>query len=238
MKSAIKFFAIFISALALGGCRDAGNCITGIGSSVEKNYSVSNFTEVSFAGYAAVSISKGSTYSLRIVGQQNVLDILDVRVSAGKLYIGEKTCVRKAEKLQIYITLPALNGVHCSGSIDVTTNHQFNAAQFVVEVSGTGVLNLNVDAQYFSSNISGDATLIATGTAPTQNYITSGVGSYQCFGLIGDDVSVDVSGTANHELYASKTLGIEVSGSATVYYKGHPAVTQDVSSTLQLVDAN
>ena len=237
MKNLKAIIVSLTTVIVLTSCSN-NNCITGEGSYSSKEYNLSPFSGVSVAGDADVFITKDSIQSVRIEAQGNVLNALNVAVRGNKLVIGEDNCFRKISRMKVYISTPTFNEMIASGSIHVYSPDLFSSNVFKAVLSGTGEMNLNLNVQELHASISGSGDIVANGTAVKQYLSSSGDGYFGCFGLIGDHVDIDVSGSATAEVHATQTLNIDVSGTAFIYYKGHPQITQKISGTATIVDAN
>ena len=237
MKTFKSFLVTALAIAFLASCNN-GNCISGSGGYTSKEYNTASFNSVAVAGEADVYIVKDSTQSLRIEGQSNILNALNVKVSGQKLSIGEDNCFRNASRLKIYIGTPTLTGMIISGSVDVISTDTFTENEFSAILSGTGSMELNMNVQEFNASVSGNGDIKASGTATKQYLSSSGDGFFKCFDLVGEDVDINVSGTATMEVHATQTLHIDVSGTAFIYYKGQPTITQKVSGTATIIDAN
>jgi len=235
----LKTLATGIIALAITtSCNKNNNCITGSGSNISKNYNVSSYTIIDVYGEADIYVTKDSVRSLRIEGQNNVLNAINVTENGTLLSIGKDNCFNSMNRLKIYASTPSFTEINTSGSCNVFANDNFSENSFRASLSGSGNMELNIAVQEFNSRISGDGKFKATGNAIDQFYQISGSGFYQCFGLVGENVDIDISGVGDLEVNVSKTLNVEISGSGKVYYKGHPTITTDISGTGSVIDAN
>ena len=189
-------------------------------------------------GEADIYVTKDSIRSLRIEGQSNILNALNVNENGTKLSVGKDNCFNNMNRLKIYITTPTLTGISTSGSFNVFCNDTFNENSFNVDISGTGNMELNLNVQYFNVAISGDGNIKSTGNATNQFYTISGDGYIQSFNLMGENADIDISGSADVEVNVSKTLKIDISGSGNIYYKGNPTITQKISGSGSVIDAN
>ena len=234
----LRSLIITCATIALLASCSNNNCISGEGNYVSRDYNTNSFHAVSVAGEADVYFTKDSTYSLRIEAQSNVLNELNVEVVGQELTIGEDNCFKNIRRMKIYISTPSLTQVKTSGSINVYSPDAYTESAFKAMLSGTGNMELNLDVQEFDASISGDGNIEVSGTATEQYFTSSGDGYFGCFDLVGEDVDINVSGKATLEVNATKTLNIDVSGSAFIYYKGKPAISQNISGTATIIDAN
>jgi hypothetical protein len=81
-----------------------------------------------------------------------------------------------------------------------------------VDISGSGDAQLKGVVQDFEGSVSGS-------------------GSIRAFGLTTDHTRLEISGAADAEITANRTLDVKVSGSGEVQYKGDARVNQRVSGS-------
>jgi hypothetical protein len=112
MKTLIKqTFAIILgSALFLTGCYklEPFHGIKGQGPMVLETRNVSEFAGLQVNVDASVNITIGSMTSVEVLGQSNILDILDVRTVNNVLVIEYNENVWHHKRLQIDISVPEL----------------------------------------------------------------------------------------------------------------------------------
>ena len=62
-------------------------------------------------------------------------------------------------------------------------------------------------------------------------YFQEWYGSIKCFELESDNVSLDLSGSADAEVTANQNLDVHVSGAADVMYRGNAKVKKSISGS-------
>lgn len=231
MKTNIIILAGIVMLSFLTSCEKNRNCITGSGGYVTQEFSVINFNIIEVSGLADVYLSNDAEPSLTIEGQANVLSALNIDQRNNQLIIGDDNCFKQIKKLKIYASTPTLTGVYTNGSCNVVINDTFTATSFHARLSGTGSMDLLINADEFYTSIDGDGEIKASGTASFQKYNISGIGKYRCFELIGDDAEIDISGIGDLEINTSSSLDVDISGSGNVLYKGDPSIRQEISGS-------
>lgn len=76
------------------------------------------------------------------------------------------------------------------------------------------------------------------GQQETFNIAISGDGNVDSFDLIADNCSIVISGTGNCNVFASKKLDITIAGVGKISYKGHPDISQNISGSGNINNAN
>lgn len=205
MKTINNLMLIAFAIALFAACEKDNNCVNGSGSTVSKDFSIANFDELYLYGDAEVIITKASQISLRIEGQENVLNALNVEVKNGDLSIGRDNCFKDSRELKVYLSTPTLQGVKVSGLCDISTNGIFSGASFRAEIDGAGSMDLQLDVQEFNAYISGDGEIVADGKADSQTITISGMGEMQLFDLKGVMGDISIDGSGEIEIYENNT---------------------------------
>jgi len=151
MKTKTIFAAIMIllTGIAISGCQkwEPVHGIRGFGPMVQQNYHVNNFNGLQVDVDARVNVVQDFHTSVKIHGQQNIHDILDVRVINGVLLIAYKTQVWRHETLEIDIAVPNLSLVSSFGTAGIRFMSAFAAGDLSLDVFGSG----NISAQQLTA---------------------------------------------------------------------------------------
>ena len=238
MRRQIAILALF--ALLLSGCTLLPK--TGSGDIVTQTRSVPSFHTVAYHGSGEVYITQGTTDSVKITAEDNVLDHLVTTVSNGALdiYTDEYETIIPTEIVKVHITVDDLRKVELSGGATLKGENTITSDSLRIEVSGSSdEITLDVDCEELETVVSGAATMHLSGTAGEHTSKVSGTADVNAFGLTTERTAITISGIADYDVYASKRLDVFVSGSGQVYYKGSPAtVNKDISGLAEVVDAS
>jgi len=108
-----------------------------------------------------------------------------------------------------------------SGACDIFSDGKVTSPSNVdIDLSGSCSTTLDLNAPKVSADVSGACTVNLKGQ--TKDFEISGSGSttLKCFDLLAENVTVDISGAGDAEVYASVKLSGTISGAADVHYKG------------------
>jgi hypothetical protein len=199
--------------LVVAGC----SVVSGSGQTKTESRQVSGFTKIDLAGVGEVTITQGSTESLTVEADDNVLPVLTSKVSDSTLRLGTKprTTVRTRSPIRYRVTVKDLTGISMSGSGSVIAK-------------GVRVPALRVD-------MSGSGTINLSGSADKQDIEMSGSGRYEAAELSSQEVTVEISGSGEVAVSVSRALKVDISGSGRVTYSGDPSVDQDISGSGKLI---
>jgi hypothetical protein len=256
LKSLTFLFSL-ATLLFLSSCSVDDICTRGEGSSESYRLDLPTFTGIDLRIGANVYLSQGDTPSVRVIGQQNIVDKLKLEVDDLTWKIDLQGCTRDYEDLEIYITVPKLHYVKIGGSGDVVGETTFtvddidlmlsgsgniimplNAYHVNTKVSGSGDIDLVTTTTMLESEISGSGNLFFSGETPSHICKIRGAGTLKAFDLTTDITDINISGSGDAEITARDQLDINITGSGDVRYRGNPTLTIDIDGSGRVVDAN
>ena len=199
--------------------------IKGNGQIKTETRQVNTFTSLTSQGSMNVEISYGSSNSLTIEADENLLPYIETTVEDGKLTIKPKKNVnlKSTSRMVVHVSMTKVKSLKLSGSGNMNGNGSFtNDDKTDVSVSGSGNLNFKFDTfKDLDIAVSGSGNIDLKGNAT--NSITaqiSGSGNIDCSGIRSNDVDAKISGSGNVKVYAQNSIDAKISGSGNVFYKG------------------
>jgi hypothetical protein len=218
----------------LGSCRHfLGKRVRGNGEIRTENRSVSNFKNVDVSGAAKVYVSQGDPASVKIEGDDNLLQYIEVVQEGDKVSVRERPGFNliPTGDLHVYVTAPVFNNIDASGACDIIGKTKLsNSEDLSLHVSGAGDIRMELDAPRLTAKVSGSGSIDLKGQTKDVDLELTGAGHAHCYDLLAENTKVDISGAGSAEVYASVKLDAEVSGAGDVRYKGNASnVSQHVS---------
>lgn len=214
----------------MGGERVNGN---GVLKSEER--AITGFKGVSVVGGMDVVLLPGATHSVRVEADENLLQHIITELDGDVLVVEpQKNMNLNADAgMKVYITAPIFNKVEVSGSGNVVSQGRIKAdKKMETEISGSGDMRLELDAPEVQMEITGSGTINLSGNTRRFTSEINGSGDLRAFDLLSEDTEVEISGSGDAQVFASKQLGIRINGSGNVDYKGNPpAINQNVSGS-------
>lgn len=202
---------------------------------VKETRNVKGFTRVSFGVSGNLYINIGSEFKVELEGDKSLLDEIITDVSGGKLVIKKENWKwNNNEKVNVYITMPELNGLGVSGSGRAEIRDAVKTGELNLSVSGSGKLyTTDITATTLDCSISGSGDIIlgGNGTAGSADISISGSGNYSGDPLKIGSASISISGSGNCSCNVSESLKASVSGSGNVTYIGNPKIDARVSGS-------
>lgn len=205
----------------------------GSGNVTTETREVKAFDSIEVSYPAEVYVTQGTSESLKIEAEDNLLPGLQTRVRNGRLEIFYKVeegkAVRPTKTPIITIVVKDLNEVdfESAGSIEL---NGIETAALSVSVSGAGELKLKeIDVRDLSVNLSGAGSMSASGTADTLDVNISGFGDFDGRNLQSKDATVNISGAGSATVAVEDQLDAAISGAGSVNYYGSPDVNKQIS---------
>ncbi len=222
-KTIFKNLAILLFALVVqSGCDsdDGSSCLIPSNNIISENRQLEDFNSISLEGLGNIFLTQESPQMVRIETHENILPLLETRVTNQQLLIEFDECVDgQVEKLDIYISIPEIEGLNIAGIGDITGQNSFDLDDLEIFISGVGGLTLN-------------------GTANNIDINSSGVGNVHAFELTSNTCDINIMGSGNVETTATDVLNVTINGAGNVFYKGNPTITSNISGSGLVIDAN
>jgi len=213
---------LLLAALILPSCRLA-ECLSGEGEVQRRSIEIPAFRGIAVEGSIDVRLTKADIQEVTVEGQVNLIDKLNTEVRDGLWHIGIDDCYRTNKPFVVHITVPTVDRVIVQGSGEVQGNDPFNVEDLVVEVQGSGKVNLNVNAGKVTAVVQGSGDIDLNGSCTTVNGTVQGSGDLDLRELQATDAIMTVAGSGDVHVHATGNLKATVQGSGDVLYSGPPA---------------
>ena len=217
----ITAFFILLFAITFTACDDDAVCLKGDGNVQEYDLDVSAFDRISLSGPIDLEIKQGATQSVIVRAESEMYSELEYKVSNKEFEIGYDNvkCFETAYGVTVLVTVPELKEISVSGESTVLSDGLLELDDLDINISGTAEIMLEGEAENCDIDVSG--------TIKTYN-----------FGFINQSTDIDISGSAEMEIFTEKELDIRISGSAIIRYMGDPTIDKSVSGSLELIHIN
>jgi hypothetical protein len=234
MHNMRKYLLIVLAfTVALGSCHDfMGKRVRGNGNIRTEDRTVGSFKNVEVSGAAKVLISLGDQHTVKVEGDDNLLQYIEVSQDGDRVTVREKPGynLRPSGDIRVYVTSPTYNKISASGACDIIGQNKITTDDLQLHVSGAGDIKMEVDAPQLSAEVSGSGNINLKGQTRNVDLELTGAGHAHCYDLQAENTKVDITGAGSAEVYASVKLDATVSGAGDVHYKGNAAtVNQNVS---------
>ncbi|HYH14460.1 MAG TPA: head GIN domain-containing protein [Flavisolibacter sp.] len=233
MRDISLVFVIFI--LAFGACKFAGGKrVTGNGNITTEQRNIADFNAIEVQGSINVYVSQGSNYAVRVEAEENLMEYVVVEKDGEELEVRFKrnTNIRTKRPVNVYVTAPSYTNLAVSGSGNLISQTKItHPSQLDIDIAGSGDANLEVDAPTINAEISGSGSAILKGTTRTFNGEIGGSGELRAYNLLSERSDIDIAGSGDAEVFASKQLDVQVAGSGNINYKGNPNINKSIAGS-------
>ena len=230
------------SLLLFSSCREIfAKRIRGNGNVVSQTRDLGDFTSVRVSGSIDIYASQDSTASVKVETDENLQQYVEVSNDGGTLRIHTKKGfnTRPTKGIKVYVSSATYKSFDASGSCDLYSQDQITSTDALdFHASGRCKITMDVNAPKVTVRVSGACDVILKGE--TKDFSVDGSGStdIRCFDLKAENVTVDLSGSGDAEVYASSTLKGSASGSADIKYKGNGQTSIKTSGAVSIKKAD
>lgn len=202
------FFALLISSFAFAQQRETRN--------------VGTFTKIGFRIGGKLYIKQGSPQKVEIEGDKEDIAKIETKIEDNRLVIEREEkwtdWSSDNDKIVVYVTVASLEGVNVSGSGDAIGQSKFSAEDFKMNVSGSGSLNIEVEAKgMIDADVSGSGEIEVKGSCANYKSNVSGSGGVNLNLKIAKKADFTVSGSGEITAAGSANESeIKISGSGKV----------------------
>ena len=230
LKTVLLVAVVCLLAVSIVSCKFPFGLVRGSGDIETETVEVSGFKEVVLSGVGNLIIEQGDEESLIIEADDNILSLIEVKVSGDKLTIGMKKNYNfiPTSKIKFYLTVIDLDAITVNGAGDIDSK-EFETDELEFGISGAGDIDFNINADRIEIRSSGAGSITLTGKVDSQEILIDGVGKYDAEELESKECEITISGAGTATVNASELLKITISGAGNVYYLGEPKIDQDVS---------
>jgi hypothetical protein len=225
----LALFVLLTAATTISaGCNYIGG-VSGNGNVIKQDRSVGSFTAIDVSSAFKVYLTQGTTNSVTVEADENLLPIIETKVEGSTLKISVTKPVHHFEKANIYITFTTLNSIDASGAVDLYTQGKITGTELGVDLSGASEAELNLAYNRVKIDGSGASKIKLTGNAENASVDFSGSGKLFAFDYAVTNMEVDISGAGEAEVNVTGSLNTSISGSGNIRYKGNPVIKQEIS---------
>jgi len=217
MKSMVILPIVLLVTLIMSCTKDS---ISGSGELTSEFRNVANFTKVNSEGVFELMITQGSTQSLEIIGDDNIIPEIKTNVVDNelRLYLDDDHNYKDIT-LKVNITVLSITSIKNSGVGNISILGVDTIDNFNVYNSGTGDITID-------------------GSAQSLTLENEGTGKFKGFQFAIDDCNVTIVGSGDCEINSENTLNVRIEGSGDVHYIGSPTIEADISGSGKIIKSN
>lgn len=224
MRKAIILGMVAAATASAGCARDRQEAA---GPATTRNYPIGAFDKLEVAGPYEVTVTTGSSPSVRASGSEKAIGRMVVEVVDGKLKIhtekrsGMQFGWSRDHPVKLTVTVPNLSAAEIAGSGTISVD-KVAGDTFEAGVAGSGDLRLGqVDVKRLKAGIAGSGEIdVGKGRAAAAEYEIAGSGEIGAAGLVAETAAVSIAGSGTVAANATATAKVDIAGSGDVTMTG------------------
>ena len=222
-----RSFAIAAGAVLLAPtfARADRPAVDGSGTAATQRRDLGSFTGIALGAAFTVMIRQGSREGVEIVADDNLMALIETKVSGRAnrtLAIGVVRDARIDPRTPVVVTVDVVKLEDIAlGSSGTITASGLKSATLDVALGGSGRIELpSLEVGALEVSIGGSGAIRADGRARKLSVSVAGSGRCNLERLVADDVSVAVVGSGTALVNARTSLSATIAGSGDVHYRG------------------
>lgn len=208
-----------------------GERIQGSGKIVQQTRQLGHFSGLATSVSGDIEVRTGSTESITIETDDNILPLLETVVENGTLRIRpvKRNQQLETRRMKMVLQVRSLDRISVAGSGSVSAD-QLRGERVQLDIGGSGSINLRqLDSQSVAVAVGGSGDLRVNGGKTERLQVSiGGSGEVQAGKLGAREVSVSIGGSGQATVWATQALSVSVAGSGDVEYYGDPQVSKNV----------
>lgn len=199
--------------------------VAGSGTAATQRRDLASFTGIALGAPFSVVLRQGTRESVEIVADDNLLPLIETKVSGrgrGTLSIGVVRDAQIEPRTPVVVTIDFVKlDAIALGSSGTIAAQGLKLDKLDIAVGGSGKVSLtSLDTSALEVSIGGSGRVTADGQARTLSVNVAGSGRCDLERLVAGDVSVAVVGSGMALVNARNSLSATIAGSGDVRYRG------------------
>ena len=208
-----------------------------------RTFDLKDFSKIDADSAQDIVVTFGSEYKIEASGLNKDIEQISLSLDGDTLRIRKNSpwqlcifCFTRRNPLSFKITMPSLDSFKASGFYK-TAISGFSQKEITLDVDGIGETSFDAYAQnlFLDANGATKTTLIGSSTLMQVNI--NGVASLEALDFPSQEIQISADGASRADIWAIKKLDAKTDGVARVYYKGAPALTQEIKGASHLETA-
>lgn len=223
---------VFLIAFATNVQAQFWKGIKGNGNVTTEMRSLSFFDELSASSGIDVIYNKGEQ-SVKVIADENLIDLIITEVKGGKLIIKRKnnTNIKWSKKMEVHVTAQNLHDISISSGADFVAKDELNSKNFTLTTSSGGDADVVVTANEANITASSGADISVKGSANEATLNTSSGADIDGFSFVVKNCKASASSAGDISVTVSNSLVASASSGGDVTYKGNPSSVDQSSSS-------
>ena len=208
--------------------------VKGNGKEITISKTTTEYDGIEAGGFFDVELVSGKEGNIKIKGEENLLEFINVEVNNNllKIYIDKKKQLECSNNKKIVITVPfdKIDTLKFSGSGDVYTQTKISGPSLELKLTGSGNMKIDTDATKVAASLVGSGDILLSGKTTDLDLNLTGSGDIDSKTLLANNAKAKVAGSGDIKVNSTGKLSATVSGSGNIQYKGKPESLDKVVS--------
>lgn len=206
------------------GCREfGGRRERGSGHITTETRTTGDFHNISVGGAIDLYVKQDSTTTIKVEADDNLQQYIEVEENGGTLEIYTRSGfnLRPSHHIKVYVSNSMFKHFEVSGACSLNSENEISSSESLsFNLSGASRGKIQLNAPNVDVDMSGASNISISGKTKDFTVGASGASEANCFDLLAENTSVDLSGASHADVYASVSLKGQASGASHVNYKG------------------
>jgi hypothetical protein len=221
------------SASVFAGSWFGGETVKGNGVVKKQDRSLATFKGIELSMPVEVEVRQGTTESVSIEADENLLPLVETSIKGGTLQI---RAVRRnlkidARTLKIIVNAKEISQLAVGGAGTITAA-VLKTPKLELEIGGSGSIEVKqVQSDAVEASIGGSGNVKLGGVARKLAVSIGGSGDVDAQQLKADEVNISIGGSGDAKLWSITSLNASIAGSGDVQYWGDPKMSSSVAGS-------
>ena len=183
---------------------------------------IGSFTVISASSGLNVYVLQGDKESLRVEADENLMQYIITRVEGNALILKVKGAIRRATKMDIYLTLVNVNEINVSSGADFESRNMIKAKKLDISISSGANVKMELNTKDLSCSVSSGADATLRGKTVFFYGKASSGSHLKAKQLISKSCKAKASSGGDVTVYAEEEIEARASSGGDVSYYGNP----------------
>jgi hypothetical protein len=222
-----RLFLFILLSGWIAACHTGGK---GSGEQVNDMRDLEGVSRLKINGVFSLVLSQSDAPSLRIEGDKDMADKLQVQQDGDFLELSMEegeTGFLQNKSLTVHLAVNDLREFTFEGVGNIKTEEALRVDTIQIRGKGVGNVKLDIEAESIDAEFNLLGNMELTGRASDVLLVNEGIGNVDASGLITQVMDLRSSGIGRVSVHCEQELSIEVNGIGAVEYSGNPTVVNE-----------
>lgn len=232
-KAAI--FLLLVFGLLMPSCTPESNTLVrGSGNLTTETRPLGSFHGVQLGLPGSMEITLGDKETITIEAEDNILPLIETKVSGGILQVGlvPGANIQPTKPIKYNLTAKSLDQL-ATDSVGSIQAPVLSADNFKATVNSSGNIELaGLESKSLTVEIQSNGDVnIGKGVTGDQTVVISSSGNYESPDLKSQKANVSIDSSGNAVIWVTDSLDVVINSSGSVQYYGSPKVNSKINSS-------